>query len=205
MEINPYDGLQAYKTYLAITRHFNSSYDYFKYIGKIKVKDETFLKRRDKFFFKKLQKKHKNDLPAFLVSIIISGKSAAPALVCNEESEEIYMAWKKRQESLTYMFKKEMESLKELTEKGLNKLLHVPPNEHPELLHLHLNRNLSAEAMIMMDAAMNFFPFWNLKINDIVWQTNYKKLKKYTPFIQHGKTDGDIKKIKKILLNLFDD
>ena len=32
---NVYEGINAYKTYLAIRNHFNTDYDYFKYNGKI--------------------------------------------------------------------------------------------------------------------------------------------------------------------------
>ena len=52
-----YPGYNAYKTYVALKNHFKSdSYDYFKYKGKARVKEETFLKRKDKFFFEKIRK-----------------------------------------------------------------------------------------------------------------------------------------------------
>ena len=55
------EGFDAYKTYLAIKQHFTSGYDYFKYNGKVKAKIESFLKRKDKFFFRKLQKRYDKD------------------------------------------------------------------------------------------------------------------------------------------------
>ena len=48
------EGFDAYKTYLALKRHFTSDYDYFKYNGKVRAGVESFLKRNDKFFFRKL-------------------------------------------------------------------------------------------------------------------------------------------------------
>jgi len=49
--MNIYEGLNAYSTYLAIRNHFKTNYDYFKYRGKLKVSETSFLKRKDKFFF----------------------------------------------------------------------------------------------------------------------------------------------------------
>ena len=45
---NIYEGFKAYKLYLAVKNHFTTSYDYFKYNGKVNAKEDSFLKRRDK-------------------------------------------------------------------------------------------------------------------------------------------------------------
>jgi hypothetical protein len=53
-------GFAAYALWNALKLHFTSeSYDYFKYKGKMKISDESFLKRRDRFFFAKLERKYK--------------------------------------------------------------------------------------------------------------------------------------------------
>ena len=46
--MNISEGINAYKTYLAIKQHFTSNYDYKKYNGKVKATEESFLKRRDR-------------------------------------------------------------------------------------------------------------------------------------------------------------
>ena len=47
-----YQGYNAYITYLAIKQHFTSpEYDFIKYNGKVRASKDSFLKRRDKFFF----------------------------------------------------------------------------------------------------------------------------------------------------------
>ena len=58
---NIYEGFNAYKLYLAVKNHFTTNYDFFKYNGKVNAKEDSFLKRRDKFFFAKLQRKYNND------------------------------------------------------------------------------------------------------------------------------------------------
>ena len=71
------EGFEAYKTYLALKRHFTSDYNYFKYNGKIRASEESFLRRNDRFFFRKLSKKYnKEELVDFYVSnFIISNNS----------------------------------------------------------------------------------------------------------------------------------
>ena len=46
-------GYNAYIEYLAIKKHFTSSYNYHKYNGKVNASFETFVQRRDAFFFQK--------------------------------------------------------------------------------------------------------------------------------------------------------
>ena len=48
------DAYECYKLYLAVKRHFDSSYDCFKYNGKVKVTPEAFRKRKDVRQFVKL-------------------------------------------------------------------------------------------------------------------------------------------------------
>jgi len=72
---NIYEGFNAYKLYLAVKNHFTTSYDFFKYNGKVNAKEDSFLKRKDKFFFAKLQRKYKdNDLRDLFVSNFADGE-----------------------------------------------------------------------------------------------------------------------------------
>ena len=44
-----YEGFAAYQTYVAVRNHFKQdSYDFFRYNGKTRVGQESFLKRNDK-------------------------------------------------------------------------------------------------------------------------------------------------------------
>jgi hypothetical protein len=60
---------ECYSTYTALKLHFTSDYDYFKYNGKCNVTLESFNKRRERFFFKKLSREYPDpELRDFLVS-----------------------------------------------------------------------------------------------------------------------------------------
>ena len=72
-----YEGFSAYQTYVAVRNHFKQeSYDYFKYNGKTRVGQDSFLKRNDRYFFAKLQRKLNNDeLIGFFVANFINDDS----------------------------------------------------------------------------------------------------------------------------------
>ena len=102
---NIYEGFNAYKTYLAVKNHFTTSYDYFKYNGKVSAKTDSFLKRRDKFFFNKLERKYTPDqIRELFVSNFADGEDFWVGNVLTLKAEEVYNNWKKRQESLSYIF-----------------------------------------------------------------------------------------------------
>ena len=50
------EGFEAYSTYLALQRHFSTTYDYFKYNGKVKASIDSYKKRNDFTSFEKVAK-----------------------------------------------------------------------------------------------------------------------------------------------------
>ena len=98
----PFD---CYKIYLALKNHFTrDSYDYHKYNGKVKVNETSYETRRDKYFFMKLAKK--KDIENYLLAQFVEGgKDFYVGNINASQPDEVYMSWKKRQESLTYRFK----------------------------------------------------------------------------------------------------
>ena len=102
---NIYEGFGAYKLYLAVRNHFTSSYDFFKYNGKVNAKEESFLKRKDKFFFAKLQRKYNDDqLRDLFVSNFADGEDFWIGNVLTQKAEAVYSEWKARQIKLSYIF-----------------------------------------------------------------------------------------------------
>lgn len=166
------EGFDAYKTYLALKQHFTSSYDYFKYNGKVKAKIESFLKRKDKFFFRKLQKKYsKDELVEFFVSnFIINGDNWIGSLV-SQESEDNYATWRKNKESISYNYSNELSLLYDYcisNDISCNQLVLVEDGNHPILLRLLLQNKISLETVIILDDILGFIRYWNAKLNDII-------------------------------------
>jgi hypothetical protein len=200
---NVYEGLNAYKTYLAIKNHFNTNYDYFKYNGKLKVSNDSFLKRRDKFFFAKLERNYKeHELIYFFVANFIDNDNSWSGSLVGSESEKKYLQWRKRIESLKYTFKMECEKIQnemELKELSFDGFFKARDNDHPYLLRLYLGNHISLETFIIIDGLLNFTKQWNncLK-DDIIYCTVRDKSNKYKSFLQ-----VDLQAYKKIMKSVF--
>jgi hypothetical protein len=187
--MNIYEGMNAYSTYLAIRNHFKTDYDYFKYNGKIKVTQDSFLKRRDKFFFAKLQRRYKkNELVYFFVANFINDENMWSGSLVGAESEKIYNEWLKYVESLKYNFRLDCEKLQdEIETKDLkfDDLFKINKSTHPILLTKLLGGHISIETFCIIDMVLDFTSKWN--IDDIMYDNVKQKVVKYKPFLHIDK------------------
>ena len=181
-------GFEAYKTYLALKRHFTSDYNYFKYNGKIRASEESFLRRKDRFFFRKLSKKYnKEELVDFYVSNFIISNNWVGNLV-SQESEDNYVQYKRRRESLSYHFDVELRwVIDHCRDRNLelNKLLLVEDNNHPLLLKFLLQKKISIDTLIIMDSVLKFLSHWDDNLDDIVWEEKKRLIIKYNKFLTY--------------------
>ena len=201
--MNVYEGLNAYKTYLAIRNHFNTDYDYFKYNGKLKVSNDSFLKRRDKFFFAKIERKYRNEeLVYFFVSNFLDDGSSWSGSLVGSECEKRYTDWRKRIESLKYLFRTECESiLNELDkrEAKFDSFFVSEDGSHPDLLKWYLGKRVTLETFTIMDKVLKFTKQWNQSLkDDIIYREVRVKSNKYDPFLQ-----VDLSTYKKIMKDVF--
>lgn len=183
-------GFAAYAIYNAIQLHFTSkSYDYFKYHGKTNVSKDSFLKRKDKYYFYKLSRKYSlEELVDFYVANFVDGGAKWVGDITGEDGESRYKNWKKRKESLTYTFQNDIDFLLEQVKKP-DELLVVKSGNYPKLLEVTMQGSIQVETTCILNKLMNFLPMWNKKVtDDIIWPDWKMKLEKYTPFIDINKT-----------------
>ena len=194
MRVTPFE---CYSTYLALKTHFSSpSYDYHRYGGKMNVKEDTFEVRKDKYFFMKLSKKPE-PFEYLLANISSRGTKAWIGDIIDSSGEETYLAWKKRKESLSYNFKSELSNLKD----ELDDNLVMDGGNHPYLLRLYLLKEFSLDSLCIMNAVLNFVPYWDKNISeyDPTWKETKLLIQKYTPFLEIDKA-----KMKEIIESKFD-
>ena len=188
-------ALECYKEYLALKNHFNqSSYDYFKYNGKIKINQSSFDSRKDKLFFQKLAKHP--DVHNFLVAnLAADSKVWIRDIAYSESAEKIYKDWSKRQQSLSYTFRQELSKLNS----NFDENLIIKNNEHPILLKKYLGKEISLETICILLEMTGAKKHWDSKMQyDLIWDDTRIKIEKYTPFIKYDK-----EKIKTILFDYF--
>jgi len=200
--MNIYEGIEAYKTYLAIRNHFKTDYDYFKYNGKLKITQKSFLKRRDKFFFAKLERKYKKkELVYFFAANFIKDENMWSGSLVGAESEKIYLDWLRYAESMKYNFKLECEKLQnelEMKDQKFDDLFTINNNSHPILLSKLLGGHISMETFSIMDIVLNFTTRWNKTIDDFSYDNVKLKVAKYKPFLP---VDKDV--YKEIMRKVF--
>lgn len=192
-----YDGYKAFFEYLAIKQHFTSDYDYFKYHGKLKSQSkEAFLKRKDKYYFRKIEKKHKNELSEYFVAQFIANKKWVGNM-----HEETFIQWKKRIQAMGYYLRQEIEHLKEnidIDESNFNDLFSLG-EKHPIVFRYYMNELISPESVVSMDSVLGFLKLWK-KSDDFVLSEAGQLLDKYRPWIQG---DIDLEKTKNIMRDVF--
>jgi len=188
------DAYDAYITYLALQRHFTSSYDYFKYNGKVNATPQSFEIRKDKFQFYKLSKH--NDYKNYIIANLVNtDKKIWVGDLLTNESDDIYKQWLKKIQSLSYHFKQEVSKLNTDFDSNFK----VVDGQHPPLLNEVIAKRFSLEALIILDDVLDIFNHWNNKIGlQIIWERVYSKSIKYKPFLHY-----DRKVMKQTLLDCF--
>lgn len=187
------DAFDAYMMYNSLKRHFTDiSYDYYKYHGKLKLSRKSFETKPFVFHFKKLSQK---DNPEHLiVSNFIQDIKWINDLL-SSEANQIYLDWKKRNQSLTYHFQQQLESLPN----DIDLLLKFDGGDYPQLLKMYNQNCVTAETVVVLDFIFDFLRVWYKKTQDTIIMTDkIIKLIKYKPFI----TYNDVK-IRPLLVDKF--
>jgi hypothetical protein len=195
------EGMKAYQRYQALKLHFTSDYDFVKYGGKIrKISEESFLKRKDQFLFRKLERKYNDDeLINFFVANFVSQAGVRwVGEMSGQESEKVYLNWCKRIEAFSYYLKQDLEVILDNCNNSVSRILLVE-STHPVLLKMYMAGKIAAETVVAFDIAFNIFDKWNEEIDDtIVWPEFYRQLSKYRPFVRIEKAT-----IKKVMRDVF--
>lgn len=177
-------GFQAYQMYLGVKAHFTSpKYDYFKFRGKTTAKLESFEKRKDKYFFKKLANKFdEKTLINFYVANFLQEDYWIGSLV-RQDGEKNYLEWKKNIDSITYKFSQDVDYLLGHVEK-FDDLFMCPNGQHPIILKIFLSKKISLETLTIINRRLSFCQYLDKNIKEtIVWPQIKMKIEKYLPFL----------------------
>jgi len=181
--------------FFALRNHFTKeSYDYFLYNGKVSASKDSFLNHRDKFKYQRLSRLvSESEMKDFLVANILAGKKWVGEFL-DDNAEDIYRQYLKRNQSLTYMFSNELDKLFDKVD-DVNDLFRVKDNEYPVILNAYLGNEVSIETMVILNRFIGFFDKFDEKLkDDYIWEKNRLLLRKYEPFVHFDK-----EKIKSVL------
>jgi len=147
------NGYQAYQIYQSLKLHFTTDYDAVKYNYKTSVKQSSFDRRRDRYFFEKLSRRfNKEELIHYFTANLIENQK----VWIGDMSDEIYSAYVARYDKLTYMFD---EDVKFLYNKGYtfdqlcSTTQDCSTNPLLEALRAH---EIRLETVVLLDILVNF-------------------------------------------------
>ena len=188
----PFD---AYKCYLAMKNHFTKdNYDYQKYRGKTRATHQAFYKRKDRFWFEKFaRQKTDQEVEEFFVANFTSCSDPESLWIGEmiKEGEGRYQDWQKKVQSLSYVFKQEAEDL--FTDTKVDEVFDCSKG-HPPILRNYLGGKTSLETLVICDIIFGYGKNFDKDLNDPVWETVSRRVKKYKPFL-----NINVQRYKKIL------
>ena len=111
-----------------------------------------------------------------------------------KSGEKTFKDWQKKMQSLSYIFKNESADLFE--GKKFDDVFDCSKG-HPFLLKSYLGGRISLESMVIYDRILGYRHNFDKKIDDVVWNSISRKIRKYSPFI-----NIDVFRYKKILKDL---
>ena len=188
----PFD---AYRCYLSLKNHFTKDhYDFHKYGGKTRATKQAFYKRKDRFWFEKVSRqKNDKEVVDFFVSNFVYTTDPSTMWIGEmiKEGEGRYQDWQKKVQSLSYVFRQEIDSLFE--DKKVDDVFDCSKG-HPPILKSYLGGDISIETMVICDRVFGYVKDFDKRLNDPVWETVSRKVKKYKPFL-----NINVPRYKKIL------
>ena len=188
-------AFDAYRCYLSLKNHFTKDhYDFHKYGGKTRATKQAFYKRKDRFWFEKVSRqKNDKEVVDFFVSNFVYTTDPSTMWIGEmiKEGEGRYQDWQKKVQSLSYVFRQEIDSLFE--DKKVDDVFDCSKG-HPPILKSYLGGDISIETMVICDRVFGYVKDFDKRLNDPVWETVSRKIKKYSPFL-----NIDIFRYKKIL------
>jgi hypothetical protein len=188
------ETFQLYIKYLAMKKHFTTDgYDYQKYRGKVRAKFETYRTRNDVFFFHKLSTKTE-PINQLLANMVVNPNSWIRDIV-EDVGDERYVDWRKKMDALSYTFKSDLSKLDDNYQANFV----TPDGQHPHILRLYLQKQISLETFTIITNLSNIFPYWDDNLVDkIVARDIIRLSKKYRPFLEINE-----KKFKDIIRDRF--
>jgi hypothetical protein len=203
-------GFGVYQTFVALKNHFIlDSYDYVKYNGKSRVSIDSYLKRKDKFFFEKIGRNvsSMDELKDFIIGNLCHG---ANGLHINPEkiwagdltttnARNHALAFMAKKQALDYYVKKDLTTIKECIR--IRELEERPNGHLPFLLELYYNGDILPETIVILNSLQNLYAIWDKRLqSDPIWVKTKAFLVKYEKLVL---PNIDRTKYKKLYTEIF--
>lgn len=176
------EPFEVYRLYLAIKLHFTTkNYDIVKYRFKVRVKEETFRKRKDMVSIKKLARDYSRDeIINFLVANFVSGEKWGGLF--DVDAARRYEEWQNRKVKREYQFKQDVDRIVlEMEKENIINPFVEKNSKHPLTFRLFFGNIINIETMTILD---KIFDFVDTNTNDILLEDACMCIQKYRPFVK---------------------
>jgi hypothetical protein len=190
------NGFEVYKLYLAIKLHFTSDkYNFFTFNGKTRTTLESFEKRKDKYFFKKLSTKFSHEeLIQYFVAHFVQNNDTWIGDISRTQNSTIYSDWIKKIQSMSFVFSNDVDCL--LKDHDFEDIF-KSKSTHPPIIKKYLSKSISLETLVILNQLVSFVKDLDKTICDpVLWPDLKRKVVKYEPFLSIDRS-----KYKQILLS----
>ena len=126
------------------------------------------------------------DIKNFLLANLVYGRGDVwiGDIVNNEQSELLYKRYLKTRDSLAYTFSQDLTKLND----DVRENYVVKQGQHPVLLKLLLQDEITIETVVILEDMWKFKPMWDDQIIDtIVWPSYSLKIERFRPFLNYDK------------------
>jgi hypothetical protein len=176
------EPFEVYKLYLALKLHFTKKeYDITQTKGAVKVKQETFLKRKDLTAIRKLARDYKrSEIIDFLVSNFVSGEKWGGLF--DVEANRIYKDWLSRKAKREYIFEQDVAKIElEMQKNSIDNPFVEKSLQHPLTFRLYFANIITIETLVLLDKVFNFV---DIDTDDVFIGDVSLIIKKYRPFVK---------------------
>jgi hypothetical protein len=176
------EPFEVYKLYLALKLHFTKKeYDITQTKGAVKVKQETFLKRKDLTAIRKLARDYKrSEIIDFLVSNFVSGEKWGGLF--DVEANRIYKDWLSRKAKREYIFEQDVAKIElEMQKNSIDNPFVEKSSQHPLTFRLYFANIITIETLVLLDKVFNFV---DIDTDDVFIGDVSLIIKKYRPFVK---------------------
>lgn len=182
--------IETYQCFLALSRHFKSDYDYFKYGGKVRASEESFYKRKDRVYFARVAKEN-NPEEYMAANFIFQEK---PPHISGMQREHWLTIHKYKKNGL-YLFEQDLLKLK----RPFNDNFSVDSGSTvPYIVQLYMSGDVSMHTLCVFEKILKMNEKWKKDPIYIVYGDAMKKVCKSAPFF-----DIDTKTYKNSVLDHF--
>ena len=156
------NGFQTYQIYNSLKLHFTTDYNAVKYNFKTAVRQDTFERRRDRYFFEKLSRRYSREQ---LIGYFTANLLYDSNIWIGDMKDEVYNDYVARHDKLTYMFTQDL-SLMAAKGYTFDDLCSISSDNTNPLLEALKAEEIHPETVTLVDIMVNFLNRLKSELND---------------------------------------